>query len=252
MTAWWETYFDEDYVRLWQLMRAGGHSERQADSLWALLALSKDARVLDAPCGYGRVAHALAAKGARVLGIDHSEAALREAERGRGDLASDRLSYRRHDLRLPLDVSGFDAAVCLYTSLGYGSEEDDLAILTGLRSAVRSGGRVFVEVAHRDSVASRIGSGRTSRRRLSDGTRLITESRFDARTGRLESVRRWMGSAGSGMKVSSIRVYTVAELSDLARSAGLAVRSTYRGCSPQPFGALGGTSHRVGLLTVSP
>jgi hypothetical protein len=170
----------------------------------------------------------------------------------RGDLATDRLSYRRHDLRLPLDVSGFDAAVCLYTSLGYGSEQDDVKILAGLRKAVRSEGRVFVEVAHRESVTARIGSGRTTTRRLADGTRLTTESRFDARAGRIESVRRWSGSAGSGVKVSSIRLYTVAELSDLARSAGLVVRSTYRGCSPRPLGEEVKKGRRVGLLTVSP
>lgn len=253
MTEWWKTYFDDDYVRLWSLMRGGGDPERQADGLWLVLGLTPGARVLDAPCGYGRISRPLAARGARVSGVDLSEAALREAERRRGDLPPDRLQYRWGDLRQPLDVSGFDAVLCLYTSFGYGEEEDDLEMLSGLRRAARPGGVVFVEAAHRESVVARCGSGRTTERRLSDGTRFVEESRFDARTGRLESVRSWRGPAGSGVKTSSIRMYSVGEIADLARSAGLVVLSRHCGCTPRPFPAgEGRLGRRLGLLTVAP
>jgi len=252
MTDWWETYFDEDYVRLWSLMRAGGDAGRQVQGLWGLLGLTEGARVLDAPCGYGRIARLLAEKGACVLGVDISEPALREAERCRGEVPTDRLAYRRHDLRFPLDASGFEAALCLYTSIGYGSEEDDRHILSSLRNAVRPGGIVFVEAAHRDGVAARTGGGKTSERRLADGTRFVEERRLDAASGRLESVRSWSGPAGSGAKASSIRVYTEAELSGLVRSAGLLVRSTHCGCSRRPFVERGGrASRRLGLLAVA-
>jgi SAM-dependent methyltransferase len=253
MREWWETYFDEDYVRLWSMMRGGGNPERQVESLWTLLGLTEGAAVLDAPCGYGRIARVLADKGARVLGIDASEPVLLEAERRRGDLPAERLTYRRHDLRKPFDASGFDAAVCLYTSLGYGSEDDDRRILTGLRMAVRPVGIVFVEAAHREAVAARTGAGRASERCLADGTRLVAERRLNASTGRLESVRSWTGPAGSGVKVSSLRVYTADELSALVCSAGLVVRSRHDGCSPRPFIRRGRRmSRRLGLLAVSP
>jgi SAM-dependent methyltransferase len=253
MTVWWETFFDEDYVRLWSLMSAGGDPERQSEALWGLLGLTERAKVLDAPCGYGRIARPLAARGARVLGVDLSEAALGAARTRRGSLPAERLTYRKHDLRRPLDVSGFDAALCLYTSLGYGPEDDDLRILGGLRTAVRPGGIVFVEAAHREGVTARTGAGRTSSRCLADGTRFVEERRLDANTGRLESVRTWEGPTGAGVKVSSVRVYTAAELSALVRAAGLIVRSMHDGCSLRPFVRFGRrASRRLGLLAVSP
>jgi hypothetical protein len=178
---------------------------------------------------------------------------LREAERRREHLPAGRLSYRQHDLRLPLDVSGFDAALCLYTSLGYGSQDDDLRILSGLRTAIRPGGAVFIEAAHWEGVSARTGGGKTSERRLADGTRFVEERRLDPRTHRLESVRSWDGPAGSGVKVSSVHVYPASELTALVRWAGLVVQSAHDGCSHRPFVRRGGrASRRLGLLSVAP
>jgi SAM-dependent methyltransferase len=60
----------------------------QVDALWQLCGLAEGARVLDAPCGYGRLSRLLADRGAVVLGVDQSPDLLAEAERGRGRVES--------------------------------------------------------------------------------------------------------------------------------------------------------------------
>jgi 2-polyprenyl-3-methyl-5-hydroxy-6-metoxy-1,4-benzoquinol methylase len=145
MNSWWETFFDADYVRIWEAAELSGQAERQASGPWSTLNLRSGCSVLDAPCGYGRISTLLAEQGARVLGVDLSKDQLAEAERRRGQLSSDQLRYLQHDLRQPLNDSGFDVALNLYSSLGYGSEEDDVAVLSNLRNAVRPGGVVFIE-----------------------------------------------------------------------------------------------------------
>ncbi len=55
---------------------------------------------------------------------------------------------------MPLEESGFDVGLNIFSSLGYGTEADDVAILSTLRAAVRPGGLVFVETMHRDRVLS--------------------------------------------------------------------------------------------------
>src|SRR5262249_22563415 len=136
---WWHDFFDEEYVRLFAVFTPPERSQREADALWSLLGLSAGSRLLDAPCGYGRLSVPLAERGARVVGVDYSEALLRQAESARGPLPPDRLRFLRHDLRQPLSESGFDAAINVFSSLGYGSEEDDLAILRTLAAAGRAG-----------------------------------------------------------------------------------------------------------------
>ena len=42
-------------------------------------------RVLDAPCGWGRLSRPLAARGAIVLGVDQSETMIDAAEKRRGN-----------------------------------------------------------------------------------------------------------------------------------------------------------------------
>jgi hypothetical protein len=55
----------------------------------------------------------------------------------------DQVAYRRRDLRRPLPETGFDAALNVFTSIGYDGDEDDLAVFRALRAAVRPGGLIF-------------------------------------------------------------------------------------------------------------
>lgn len=207
--------------------------------------------MLDAPCGYGRIALGLAQYGARVLGIDFSSSRLAEAERRRCAIPSGRLQYHAHDLREPLADSDFDAVLNVFTSLGYGSEADDLAILSTLRAAVRPGGRVFIETAHRDQAVIHLSRPGRQTHRLPDGTLLLEEPRFDAVSGRAESVWYWSGPAGSGEKRSSLQMYSATELAGLGARVGLRVLSVHGGCSPEPFVSAGpAMSARLGILAL--
>ena len=236
--AWWQSFFDDDYVRLWGVRDAVAPAE--VDGIRALLGLGEGSRLLDAPCGYGRLSRPLAERGARVVGVDQSAALLAEAERTRGDLPAERLAYRRHDLREPLPAElidgGFDAAINVFSSLGYGSEADDLAVVRTLAAAVRPGGLVLVETVHRDLVVARRSRGSQGGAwRRPDGTLVVEEARFDPLAGRVDTTWYWSGPAGSGAKSASMRIYTATELVAMLAAAGLRLRSAHRGCSAEPF-----------------
>jgi SAM-dependent methyltransferase len=248
MDAWWQSFFDEDYLHVWGTDR-DERTMREVDGLWTVLGLAPGARVLDAPCGYGRLSQPLAARGAVVLGVDQSAPLIAAAERNRDGVGSDRLRFRRHDLRQPLDEGGFDAALNIFSSLGYGSEDDDVAVLSTLRRAVHAGGRVFIDTMHRDAVAVLRSRGARAADRLSDGTLVIEQPRFDPVAGRVETVWYWSGPRGSGEKRASIRIYSITELVAVMARAGLQLVSVYRGCSPEPFRNEGPElGFRVGLL----
>ena len=250
MSEWWQTFFDTDYLLLWEGTEPET-AERVVEGLWQLLGLSTGSRVLDAPCGYGRIAHALAMREVVVVGVDYSEVLLAAAERRRGTVPRAQLRYERQDLRVPLADSGFDAALNIYSSLGYGSEADDLAILATLRAAVRPGGRVFIETAHRDRMVVYLSQSVHRAIRLADGTLFFEEPRFDAISGRVESTWYWEGPRGSGRKNSSLRVYSATELAGLLARAGLRLLSAHNGCSPEAFRPAGPEmSTRLGLLAV--
>jgi len=244
MTEWWKGFFDDDYLRLWEGSEAPEKTEKEVAGLAQVLGLGPGSRVLDAPCGYGRISRGLAAHGCQVLGVDQSAALLAEAGRRGPEIPPDRLRYLHHDLRQPLPQLGFnvgfDVALNIYSSLGYGSEADDLAILSNLRQAVRPGGQLFVETMHRDRAVAGLAHNSASRgHRLADGTLMVEEPHLDPITGRSQTTWYWWGPAGGGQKTGDFRVYSPTELVGLVERAGWRVRSTHDGCSPEPFVGVG-------------
>jgi len=66
--SWWQTFYDEAYVRLWGPFYDADASRAQVEAIWTVLGLEAGLRVLDAPCGFGRLACPLAERGAAVVG----------------------------------------------------------------------------------------------------------------------------------------------------------------------------------------
>jgi SAM-dependent methyltransferase len=84
------------------------------------------ATVLDVPCGFGRHAHALAARGYVVTGIEREPAVAAEARAG--GIEVHELDVRRLD-ELP---GSFDAVICMWASFGWYDEETNAATFVSL------------------------------------------------------------------------------------------------------------------------
>lgn len=249
MSEWWRDFFDADYLRISHALFPDSVNEAQAGAIWQLLELTPGARLLDAPCGYGRLSSLLAERGAVVTGVDQSEVLIAEAERTRGGVPPERLRYVRHDLREPLADSGFDAVINVFTSFGYGTEEEDLALFRNLRDAVRPGGKVLIETNHRDLMCSYIARGAKLSMRMSDGTIFLDEPVFDALSGVVTLRWYWSGPAGAGHKEAYWRAYTPTGILQLASGAGLRFVSAHQGLTSKPYAAEGPEAGgRLGLI----
>jgi SAM-dependent methyltransferase len=186
--------------------------------------------------------------GAIVLGVDQSETLLTSAERQRGELPAERLQYLRHDLRTRLALTDFDVACNIFTSFGYGTEEEDLEIFRTLRAAVRPGGRVVVETNHRDLLCASIARGSKFSMRMSDGTVFLDEPDFDPISGVVALNWYWSGPKGSGENHAQWRCYTPTQIVGMLERAGLRFAGAFKGLSKTPYRAAG--SEAGGRLAV--
>jgi 2-polyprenyl-3-methyl-5-hydroxy-6-metoxy-1,4-benzoquinol methylase len=253
VTEWWKTFFDKDYLTISGHFFSPEDNQAQAEAIWSMLDLKPGCRLLDAPCGWGRLSRPLAALGARVLGIDQSETLLAEAEARRGGLPSEQLRYLRHDLRTPLGETGFDVACNIFTSFGYGTEEDDLNLFRTLRSAVRPGGRVLLETNHRDLMCAFIVRASKFTQRWLDGTLFLDDAQFDPISGVLKLNWYWSGPAGSGEKHALWRCYSPTEMVALIQRAGLSFDGAYKGLSKTPYAAEGpDAGGRIAIIATRP
>src|SRR5213080_2660539 len=135
--------------------------EKQARDLHALLerfGVPSGGRILDAPCGIGRHSTRLAKMGYRTVGVDLSPVFVaRATELARQEGVADRATYHIGDLRrladaVPATAAPFDAALNLWTSLGYYDEETDVRILQEYGKLIRPGGILVIYIVNRDFV----------------------------------------------------------------------------------------------------
>ena len=112
-------------------------------------------KVLDLPCGRGRHANALAKRGYEVVGVDIDGAALVVAERE----AAGAVEYIEMDMRHieSLDAD-FDAVLSLWQSFGYFDEATNRDVLKGMSERLRLGGRLILDIYHREFFETREGT----------------------------------------------------------------------------------------------
>lgn len=124
----------------------------EGPALAACLDLSAGARVLDLPCGWGRLRPHLLARGYTSVGGDLSALNLRRhAVEHPGPTA-------RLDLRaLPFRDRSADGVLCAYTSWGYfRTLEENLQQLREFARVLRPGGALVLDLVGRDGTARAI------------------------------------------------------------------------------------------------
>jgi len=231
-TATWDEFFGNFYLRAYSGI---GQDEAEAQALAAarLSACPEGGELLDVPCGFGRHAVPLARAGYRVTGIDRSESLLAEARRRAGGERWPKLV--RADYReLRFRDASFDAATCLFSSLGYLGDEEDTKALAEIGRVLRPGARLVIETMHRDLLM------RIFREHdwqlVGDGRLLLEQRTFDAASGVAQTTQTLIDKTGERDSRSySIRVYTATELLAMLARAGFAEARCYGDLEGAPF-----------------
>jgi ubiquinone/menaquinone biosynthesis C-methylase UbiE len=152
-TAEWDDFFGEFYLRAYVHDEMDAQAAEDALAAATLAGVEPGSDVVDVPCGYGRHTIALARAGYRVVGVDRSQTLLDEAKRRAGHERWPKLV--RADYReLPMPDESFDAALNLYTSLGYLGDEEDTKVLTEICRVLTPGGKLVLETIHRDRLVT--------------------------------------------------------------------------------------------------
>lgn len=213
MTEWWQDFFDHAYVEAWSAGGAFDRTTEQVQQLVELLALAPGARVLDVPCGFGRMAGPLSERGYDVTGADLSAVQLEiAAERHPGP------SYVRADMREP-PGAGYDAVLNLFSSFGYFEDRaDDIDALRAWFRVLRPGGVLVMELMHRDRVAYLAGQPPGD---------LTSEVKETGETDWVTGVRTATVTYRDLTKTFRVRLYTATELVELLRELGFGPVAAY-------------------------
>lgn len=211
---WWQTAFGADYASVYA-HRDDAAAVAEVAGISPLLAEVRPGPVLDAGCGTGRHLAALLAAGVDAWGFDASSDLLALAEQRPGLARRVRPGDMRHP---PYPPGSFAAVLLFFTAFGYFTDAENGATLHALAALLRPGGGLLLDLPDPDRLRAQLVP--VSERTLADGRRLVERRRL---TGpRVEkdvelitqdgAVRRWQ---------ESVRLYSEAELQELATAAGL-------------------------------
>jgi SAM-dependent methyltransferase len=186
------------------------------------------------PCGFGRHVVPLARAGYRAVGVDRSPALLDEAKRRAGHERWPKLAVADYR-ELPFADESFDAALNLFSSLGYLGDEGDTHVLGEIRRVLRPGARLVIEIMHRDRVVR--GFNEQDWRLLGEGRLLLEQRTFDAASGVAQTTETLIDTSGERESRSfSVRVYTATELLAMLTQAGFAEAKCYGDLEGNAFG----------------
>ena len=203
-------------------------TRREIDFLVDALALAPPARVLDVGCGFGRHCIELGRRGYRALGIDPAAAMIEAAEAQAAQAGVD-VEFQQAAGEEFTAPEPFDAAICLFTTLGQiapDSLEDNRGLLAAAAQALKADGRFALELPQkRPALAALKPSDRF------DGATRYTQVRrsHDAATGIVTESFRLVAPSGEQTYRLRYRLFSHADATDLLAAAGLRVVSRHAG-----------------------
>ena len=227
---WFEAFFGRMYGRVLAASFTPERTLAQARLVRRLLRLRKGERVLDIPCGQGRLTVPLAKAGLDMTGVDFNAAYLRAARAAARPAGKGlRARFLRCDMRRIEFDAQFDAAFNWFTSIGYFSDEDELEFCRRALRSLRPGGRFLVETINRRWIQKRFiprGSQKVG------GVDVFQRHRWDPSAGRTDDAWTFRHRGRMERHRISLRLYGGAELRALLKAAGFTDIRLY-GSRPQ-------------------
>jgi ubiquinone/menaquinone biosynthesis C-methylase UbiE len=230
----WDSLFSDFYLRAYASDERDAGAGEQALAAVRLAGCPEGGDLLDVPCGFGRHSIPLARAGYRVVGSDRSQGLLDEARRRAGGERWPKFvqaDYRK----LPFADASFDAALNLFTSIGYLGDEEDTKALAEIRRVLRPGAALVIETSHRDLLVSRWSE--QDWRLMGEGRLLLEQRTFDQAAGIVQSTQTLIASDGDReSRTWSIRTYSATELVAMLDRAGFAEAKCYGDLDGGPLG----------------
>lgn len=209
-------FFDDDY---WLCHEDYLTSEQADFDVAEILSLlnGTSGRLLDAPCGSGRLAARLSLLGFDVDGVDLDPRALKLARSQQRGL-SQKVHYFERDLRALLELGPYDVIVSWFNSFGYFSSEDNVELLRSFSSLLKSNGQLLINTLDLHVVQQVLSEGVLSEEITVRGRTIGSTAHLEGN--RLITTRVSTGLSGALEKVSSVELFTAKRWVELLQGLG--------------------------------
>ncbi len=229
---WWQTFFRGVSVEMWLRAPTEAQNRAEADFLEKSLRPPAGGKLLDVPCGGGRHALELAARGYQMTGVDLSDDFLRHA-RAEGQRRGITVDWQQRDMRdLPWQ-DAFDGAYCFGNSFGYLDDAGNADFFRAVARTLKPGARFVLETG---TAAESLLPNMHERRWFEVGDILfLIHNHYDHLGGALETECMFIRDGKTEKGAFRHRVYTYRQLVGLLEAAGFTGAQGQGGLSGEPY-----------------
>jgi SAM-dependent methyltransferase len=229
---WWENFFHGVALDFWRAAISDELTSAEADFIEKQLQVATGGKVLDVPCGNGRLAIALARRGLKLTGVDIATEFLEEAKQNSQAAGVDVEWHERDMRRLPW-TSEFDGAYCFGNSFGYLEDDENAEFLHAVSRSLNPGARFILDApAITECILPHFQLARSFELA---GIKVSIDHRYDHQQGRMFNDFIFSRDGVADRRPSSQRTYTYRELLELLRAAGFEVVNAYGSLAEEPF-----------------
>lgn len=231
-TPWWQNFFTDVAVDLWVAFGNAQQDAAEAEFIERVLRVPGGGAILDVPCGYGRHARALAARGHRVTGVDISFDFLKEARARTAD-GGPAIRWEQREMReLPWSAE-FDAVICCGNSFGYLEHHENVEFMRAVAKTLKPGGGFLIDTG---VIAESVLPNYQSHRWFEiGGIHMLIANDYDAASSRLNTTYTFIRDGKVDKRCGTQQVYTLAELQRLLDGAGFGEFAAYTSTDLAPF-----------------
>ena len=229
---WWENFFSGIPLDFWRQAVTEEQSRAEADFIQKVFKLPAGSRLLDVPCGNGRLSFELTARGYEVTGVDFSHEFIQEA-RSRATRKQLKISFEERDMRDLPWTDHFDGIFCFGNSFGYLDDAGNAEFLKSVAKALKPHGCFVLDASQ---MAETVLPKLQPREWMLVGDILfLEENNYDHKEGRVITEYTFVRDGKAETRTGSHRIYTYRELCNLLEAAGLKVTESYGSLSEDPF-----------------
>jgi SAM-dependent methyltransferase len=229
---WWEDFFQGIALDFWSAVVNPEQTNAEADFIQRHLQLPAGGRVLDVPCGNGRLSIELASRGYKLTGVDIASDFIEEA-RTKSTGKGLQVEWSKREMRdLPWHKE-FAGAFCFGNSFGYLEDEENVDFLRAVGGTLANGARFIIEMG---AVAESLFPLFQEHREFEfGGITLVIDSRYDHERGRTFTDYTFIRDGQRDKRPASQRIYTYRELTTMLREAGFEIVGAYSSVTEEPY-----------------
>ena len=228
-TNWFETFFKGITLDLWRAVGTPEMTRSEADFLQSVF--PKNTRLLDVPCGNGRLTNELARRGFDTVGMDIAAENIAEARQ-----ENPKNAFHLGDMRALSFSSEFDGAFCWGNSFGYFDYDDIIKFVAGLSKALKPGARFVLQ----GGIAAEAILPHYKEQETYDvgDIKFTIQNRYLPAESCLETKGTFVRNGKEEVHMMWHHVYTLAEIRRMFAQHGLSTLQTFSSLEREPF-ALG-------------